>query len=74
MLNDLKFTLEFCRAAQLKFTPDFRCAAQFKIYTRQRSLFADRRKRLADKFLSPDLIYYGEREVCVADIAFALAV
>ena len=38
------------------------------------ALFADRRKRLADKFLSPDLIYYGECEVCVADVAFALTV
>ena len=38
------------------------------------ALFADRRERLADKFLRLDLIYYGEREVCVADVAFALAV
>ncbi len=74
MLLNFKFTLEFYHATPLKFTPDFRFAARFKIYARQRPLFADRRKRLTDKFLRPDLIYYCECEVCVADVAFAFTV
>ena len=74
MLLNFKFAFEFYRAKRFKIYVRILPAAQFKIYARQRPLFADRRERLADKFLRLDLIYYGEREVCVADVAFAFAV
>ena len=74
MLLNFKFAFEFYRAIRFKIYVRILPRRAVKIYARQRPLFADRRKRLADKFLSFDLVYYGEREVCVADVAFALAV
>ena len=74
MLLNFKFTFEFCRVAQLKFASTF-CPSRGLKFTRSKAaLFADRRERLADKFLRLDLVYYGEREVCVADVAFAFTV
>ncbi len=74
MLLNFKFTFEFYCAARFKIYVRILPCRVVKIYARQRPLFADRRERLADKFLRLDLIYYCEREVCVADVAFALAV